>query len=127
MNKANFDSRFFVELFYSRDFDLRRRIEEKRKLKEKYVSAVVVHETYNLSLVRQGREIAKVRATLIKKDFKVIPVDDQIAEGSAELRHKYRLSMGDGMIAATAANWKAVCITDDPYFNQIKEIETAWI
>jgi predicted nucleic acid-binding protein len=35
--------------------------------------------------------------------------------------------MGDSMIAATAFVLKAVCISDDPHFEQIKEIETAWI
>jgi len=35
--------------------------------------------------------------------------------------------MGDSMIAATASILKAVCISDDPHFKQIKEIETTWI
>ena len=95
--------------------------------KNKYISTIVIHEVYNLSLARGGREIAKLRATSMKKDFQAIPVDDQIAQISAELRHKYNLSMGDSMIAATAFTLKAVCITDDPHFKQIKEIETAWI
>ena len=127
MNKATYDSRFFVEFFYSKDQNLRRKIEEERRRKDKYVSTIVIHEVYNLSLARGGREIAKLRATSMKKDFQAIPVDDQIAQISAELRHKYNLSMGDSMIAATAFTLKAVCITDDPHFKQIKEIETAWI
>ena len=127
MNKATYDSRFFVEFFYSKDQNLRRKIEEERRRKDKYISTIVIHEVYNLSLARGGREIAKLRATSMKKDFQAIPVDDQIAQISAELRHKYNLSMGDSMIAATAFTLKAVCITDDPHFKQIKEIETAWI
>jgi predicted nucleic acid-binding protein len=35
--------------------------------------------------------------------------------------------MGDSMIAATAAMLKAVCVSDDPHFKQIKEIETSWV
>ena len=61
------------------------------------------------------------------EEFEIVPVDDQIAQVSAELRHKYQLPMGDSMIAATALMLKAVCITDDPHFKQIKEIQTAWI
>ena len=94
-------------------------------LKEKYVSAIVMHEVFNLSLSRDGREIAKLRTALMSEEFKVVPVDDEIAQVSAELRHKYKLSMGDSMIAATASVLKAVCISDDPHFKQIKEIETA--
>ena len=82
---------------------------------------------YKLSLAREGRETARLRITLMKKDFQVVPVDDQIAQISAELRQKYDLSMGDSMIAATASLLKAVCISDDPHFKQIKEIETTWI
>jgi predicted nucleic acid-binding protein len=127
MNKATYDSRFFVEFFYSKDENLQRKIKEERKRKEKYISTVVIHELYKLSLAREGRETAILRATSMKKDFQVVPVDDQIAQISAELRHKYKLSMGDSMVAATASTLKAVCISDDSRFQQIKEIQTAWI
>jgi predicted nucleic acid-binding protein len=88
---------------------------------------VAIHEFYAISLAREGRETAKLRITIMKKDFEVVPVDDQIAQVSAELRHKYNLSMGDSMVAATALELKAVCISDDLHFRQIKEIKTAWI
>ena len=127
MNKASYDSRFFVEFFYSKSEALHKKLTEEKKRHEKYVSAIVLHEVYKLSLAREGRETAKLRATLIKKDFKVVPVDDQIAQISAEIRHKYNLSMGDSMIAATASILNAVCISDDPHFQQIKEIKTTWI
>ena len=127
MNKANFDSRFFIEFYYSKDQALRQKILEKKRFKDKYVSAIVINEVYNLSLSRDGREVAQLRAISMGKEFQVIPVDDQIAQLSAEFRHKYRLSMGDSMIAATASILKTVCISDDPHFKQIKEIETEWI
>ena len=127
MNKATFDSRFFVEFYYSKDQALRQKMLERKRFKDKYVSAIVIHEVYNLSLSRDGREVAQLRAISMGEEFQVIPVDGQIAQLSAELRHKYRLSMGDSMIAATASFLKAVCISDDPHFKQIKEIETEWI
>jgi predicted nucleic acid-binding protein len=127
MHNATYDSRFFVEFFYSKNEIVHRKLEEEKKRKEKYVSAIVIHEVYKLSLAREGRETARLRASLMKKDFKVVPVDDQIAQISAELRQKYGLSMGDSMIAATASILKAVCISDDTHFKQIKEIETKWI
>jgi len=127
MHKAIYDSMFFIEFFYSKDENLRRKTKEEKGRKEKYVSAVTLHEVYKLSLAREGREVATLRATLMKKDFQVVPVDDQIAQISAELRHKYNLSMGDSMIAATASILKAVCFSDDPHFQQIKEIQTTWL
>ena len=125
-NKMVYDTRFFVESFYSNDESTLKRIRQHKAL-ERYVSAVVIHEVYRLALSREGREIAKIKVTNIKKTFKVVAVDDQIAQLSAEFRHKYQLSMGDSMIAATASTLKAVCITDDPHFKQVNEIETEWI
>jgi predicted nucleic acid-binding protein len=127
MNKAVFDTRFFAELYYSTDETSRLKIKAQKNRREKYVSAVVIHELYRHAITKEGREEAKHKVTDVKQGFEVIPVDAQIAEVSAELRHKYNLSMGDSMIAATAFILKAVCITDDPHFKQIKEIQTAWI
>ena len=127
MNKATYDSRFFVEFYYSKDRALRQKMAEKKRFKDRYVSTIVIHEVYNLFLSKEGRDVAKLRVMSMKEEFQLIPVDDQIAQLSAELRHKYQLSMGDSMIAATSLYLKAVCISDDPHFKQIKEIETTWI
>ncbi len=127
MHKAVYDTRFFIEFFYSKDEKMRRKIREQKKYKEKYTSSVVLHEVYKFTLVQEGRETAKVRTTMMKKDFQIIPVDSQIAEISADLRQRYNLSMGDSMIAATASMLNVVCISDDPHFGKIKEIKTAWI
>ncbi|MGC9345799.1 MAG: PIN domain-containing protein, partial [Candidatus Bathyarchaeales archaeon] len=59
--------------------------------------------------------------------FKTINVDAEIAKTSAELRHKYKISMADSIIAATTLSLKAPCITDDPHLEAIREIKTKWI
>ena len=127
MNRTVYDTRFFVEFFYSKDDEVRRKIKEEKRGGEKYVSTVVIHELYRLTLVGEGRETAALRVTLLKKDFQTVSVDDQIAQVSAEFRQKYNLSMGDSMIAATASILGAVCFSDDPHFGQVKEIKTVWI
>ncbi|MCJ7561184.1 PIN domain-containing protein [Candidatus Bathyarchaeota archaeon] len=127
MSKAVYDTRFFSALYYSKDERLLQRIKEEKRRQEKFISTVVIHEVYRLSLQREGRETAMLRIALLKQDFKVIPVTAEIAEISAELRQKHQLSMGDSMIAATASSLKALCVTDDPHFNRIKEIKTTWI
>lgn len=128
MNKAAvYDTRFFIELYNSKDELTKKKASREKQRKKRCVSAVVVHELYNNSLSKEGRETARLKVAFLKKEFEIIPVDDQVAEVSAELRHKYHLSMGDSMIAATASVLKATCITDDPHFKQIKEIETSWI
>jgi len=127
MNKAVYDTRFFSTLYYSKDERLLRKIREEKRQQEKFISTVVIHEVYRLTLRREGRETATLRIALLKQDFKVIPVTSEIAEFSAELRQRYDLSMGDSMIAATASSLKGVCVSDDPHFKQIKEIKTTWI
>ncbi|MCW4000904.1 MAG: PIN domain-containing protein [Candidatus Bathyarchaeota archaeon] len=127
MNKAVYDTRFFDTLYNSRNEALKKKIQTEKNRNEKYVSTVVIHELYKLTLANEGREIAKLKIEYVKRDFELIPVDDQIAQVSAEFRHKYDLPMGDSMIAATAFVLKAVCISDDPHFQQIKEIKTQWL
>jgi predicted nucleic acid-binding protein len=68
-----------------------------------------------------------LRTTIIEKDFKIINVDIEIAKSSAELRQKYRLSLADSIVAATALAKKATCLTEDPHFKAVSEIKTAWI
>jgi predicted nucleic acid-binding protein len=128
MNKvAVYDTRFFTQLYRSNDDETRKKIRAEMTRKEKYVSPVVIHELYHTSIATDGRETAKTKVAYVKEGFEIIPVDTQIAEISALLRHKYHIPMGDSMIAATALILKAVCITDDQHIKQIKEIQTAWI
>ncbi len=127
MPKTIYDTRFFVELYYSKEEKTLNKIKAEKSRKEKYVSTIVIHEIYELTLTREGRQTAQLRTTLLEQDFKTVPVTAEIAKASAELRHKYKISMGDSIIAATAQGLKATCISDDPHFQKIKEINTKWI
>ena len=127
MHRAVYDTRFFIEFYYSKDDETLQRMKEEKKRRDKFISTVVIHEVYKLTLAREGRETAALRTTLLKQDFKVASVTAEVAEISAELRHKYNLSMADSMIAATVSSLKADCVSDDPHFKHIKEINTIWV
>jgi predicted nucleic acid-binding protein len=128
MSKAVFDTRFFIEHYYSQNqTTLQKTKEELRQTKQRCISTIVIHEIYQLTLQKEGRETAKLRTSLLEKDFKTINVDPKIAKTSAELRHKYKTSMADSIIAATALTLKATCLTDDPHIKTIKEIKTKWL
>ena len=128
MSKTVYDTRFFIEHYYSQDEAiLQKTKEELRQTKERYISTIVIHEIYQLTLQKEGRETAKIRTNLLEKDFKTINVDPKIAKTSAEIRHKYKTSMADSIIAATTLTLKATCLTDDPHLKTIKEIKTKWI
>jgi len=128
MPKAVYDTRFLIEHYYSKDEEvLRKTREEMRKTKERYISVIVIHEVYQLTLEREGRETAILRTNLLGKDFRIVNVDSEIAKTSAELRHKYKTSMADSIIAATSLSLNAICLSDDPHLKAIKEITTKWI
>lgn len=128
MPSATYDTRFFVEHFYSSDPKVTEStVNELRREKDKGVSSVVIHEVYRLTLQKEGRQVASLRVELMGKDFNICPVDKQVAVVSAGLRQKYRIPMADSMIAATAISLKTVCVTDDPHITKIREVRTRWI
>ena len=128
MSKTVYDTRFFIEHYYSKNPEvLQKTKEELRKTKQKYISAIVIHEVYQLTLGREGRETAILRTELLKEDFKIVNVDSEIARNSADLRFKYKIPMADSIIAATCLCLNTSCFSDDPHFKSIKEIKTKWI
>jgi predicted nucleic acid-binding protein len=123
-----YDTRFFVEYFFSTDNSLQ--VQTKHfvaKNKERYVSVATLHELYLLELARRGREIATLRLRGVLDLFRVVGVSLEIAISAAELRHKYRIPLGDSLIAATCQALEGQCVTDDPHFTKVKEIKTLWI
>jgi predicted nucleic acid-binding protein len=128
MSRVVFDTRFFIEHYYSGDQRvLRKTKDEIRRNRSKFVSSIALHEIYWLTLGCEGREVAVLRADLLEKDFRVVDVDAGVARVSAELRHKYGMRLADSVIAATALVLKAVCLSDDPHIRDVREIKTKWI
>ncbi len=128
MSRSVYDTRFFVEFFYSSDDRVlaraRRELETGR---DRLISTIVLHELYRLTLQKEGRSLAKLRTDIMRTHFNTVDVDPRIAVQAAELRHKYRIPMGDSIIAATSQLLKAICVTDDPHFTKMEEIRTRWI
>ena len=123
-----YDTRFFFEHYYSNDnsiLGLTRT--ELLTEKQKFISSIVIHEVYKLTLEKEGKIVAELRTKLLEKDFKTIPVNAKIARLSAVYRHEYRIPLADSIVAATAKVIGARCITDDQHIMQIKEIKTSWI
>ena len=125
MPKSVYDTRFFIEhLLQQRTLTVKEDKEAIRKVKERFVSAIVLHEIYWLTLEQEGQDTATMRSSLIEKDFKIVKVDAEIAKSSAYLRRKYHMGMAESIIAATAQVLKATCLSDDPNFKSVTEIRT---
>src|SRR5271169_1645003 len=88
---AVYDTRFFIESYRTQDEAVRKKISAEKARKRRYTSAVVIHELYKTVIATKGREVAKNQVAYLMQEFDVIPVNSQIAQVSAELRHKYKL------------------------------------
>ena len=125
--RSVYDTRFFVEYFYSDDAGFLRRLKEDlRAVRERMVSALTIHEIHRINLEREGREVATLRSETIRRDFNVVDVDYETAVGSVELRSRHRIPMADSVIAATAQIHGCPVISDDPHFQEIEGLKTRW-
>lgn len=126
-DRSVYDTRFFVEYFYSQDSGFLRRLKEDlRAVRERTVSVLTIHEIHRINLEREGREVAALRSETIRRDFDVKCVDYQTAVRSAELRSRQRIPMADSVIAATAQILKCPVVSDDPHFQEIEDLKTRW-
>jgi predicted nucleic acid-binding protein len=123
-----YDTRFFIEHYYSASEDVQRRTKlELTGNKNKLVSAISIHEVYRLTLSKEGRETAKLRVSLISKDFDIVDVNLAIAVKAAEIQHSKSMPMADSLIAATCLNVNGICVSDDPHFERVEGLSIRWI
>jgi len=128
MPNVVYDTRFFIEHYYSASEEVQRRTKlELTANKKKLISAISIHEIYRLTLNKEGRETAKLRVSLITKDFDVVDVSAAIAVKAAEIRHSRSMPMADSLIAATCLLLNCICVSDDPHFEQVEGLPTRWI
>ena len=125
--RSVYDTRFFVEYFYSSDSGFLKRLKEDlRSVRDREVSVVTIHEIYRIDLEREGREVAKLRSETIRRDFDIADMDYETAIRSAELRSRYGIPMADSVIAATALIHGCPVVSDDPHFQRIEGLKTRW-
>ncbi len=125
--KRLYDTRFFVEYFYSDNTELLRKLkEELRSVKERMVSALTVHEMHRIDLKREGKDVAALRSETIRRDFQTVDVNYAIAVRSAQLRNTHPMPMADSVIAATAQIYECSLFSDDAHFKEIQNLKTTW-
>jgi len=125
--RSVYDTRFFVEYFFSGDPEFLRRLKEDlRSVRDRKVSVVTIHEVYGIDLEREGREVARLRSETIRRDFDIVDMDYETAVRSAELRSRHRIPLADSVIAATAQMHGCPVVSDDPHFQKIEGLKTRW-
>lgn len=126
-DKRLYDTRFFVEYFYSDDQQLVKKLkDELRSANERIVSSLTIHEFHRMVLRTKGKEVATLRSNTIRSDCIVVDVDYAIAVKSAELRNTHPMPMADSVIAATALIEGCPLFTDDAHFKNIVGLKTVW-
>ena len=127
LDRRLFDTRFFVEYFYSDDVEFVKLLkEELRSVKERMVSSLTVHEMHRINLQREGKDVACLRSNAIRGDFRVLDVDYGVAVKSAELRSTNHMPMADSVIAACAQIHDCVLFSDDAHFKEVENLKTKW-
>lgn len=125
--KAVYDTRFFIEYFYSGDPEtLRRFRDDLLATPGRIVSAVTVYETHRIVYTREGRETARHRTRIMERDFQVALLDAQAAADAAEISSAYGTPLADDAIAAAALRHGCPVVTDDPHFKTIRSLKTRW-
>jgi toxin FitB len=125
--KRLYDTRFFVEYFYSNDQLLVKKLKEELKsVNERVVSSLTIHEFHRMVLRTKGKEVAALRSNTIRGDCTVVDVNYTIAVKSAELRNTHPMPMADSVIAATALIEGCPIFTDDAHFKDISGLKTVW-
>ncbi|MGI0080623.1 MAG: PIN domain-containing protein [Nitrososphaerales archaeon] len=125
---SSYDTRFLVELYYSSDRDRQVSIRDiLLRSKPDYISTVALSEIYKLTLEKEGRDVAELRARSLAKDFNLVSVDPEIAIGAAVIKHKHSIPFADSIIASTARVLKIPCYTDDIHFDSIEGVVVKWI
>ncbi len=76
------------------------------------IPAIILTEVYRWMLIN-ANETDGLAAVTAMKQGKVVPLDDQLSILAAEVSHRHKLPLADGVIYATAKNQGSELITQD--------------
>jgi len=125
--RAVYDTRFFIDLFYSTNQSTLTQLREELRLNpRRLVSVVTIYETHRLNQRREGKTVATLRSETIQRDFSVIPLTYELSIYAAQIAEQYRIPLADSVIAATAIHHNAPVVTDDPHFALVEDVKTRW-
>jgi len=125
--KRFYDTRFFMEYFYTKDKTLLSELkQELTSAKIKMVSVLTIHEMHRFDMRYEGKEVATIRSSILRRDFTVVDVNYENAVLSAQLRSKNNMPMADSIIATAAQTYGCTLVSDDAHFKGIPNLKTKW-
>lgn len=118
-----FETRYFWAVFTSRDPEYVKKLRTVFEVsKTRFASSISIYEVYKLTLAQEGKTVADLRTTTMRKQFAIVDVNAEIAEEGARISHKLNVPMADALIMATAKTLRLPCVTDDPHFTAVKKV-----
>jgi len=133
MVKKVVDTRFLIEYFYTKNENVKKKVKQKLleiiKNRQGIIPVIVLSELTSMTCKRRGIEEAKVRYfALLRSGLEIVPIDKDIAYQAGILKCRYpNVPIGDCIIAVVAKKYNANVLTDDPHFDEIKEVKKEWI
>jgi predicted nucleic acid-binding protein len=83
---------------------------------------VVIYEVYRKLMREKGEEIAlEVYGQLART--RIVPLSEELAISAADVGLKFKLSMADAIIYATARSEQARLVTSDKHFKGLEGVE----
>ena len=128
MKGNSYDTRFLIELYYANEEVTKEKVKNVLLVsKPNFLSTAALSEMYKLTLEKEGKDVAEIRANSLAKDFRLVDVDKEIAVQAALIKHKHGIPFADSLIASTAKILRMPCYTDDPHFRGIEGVSPKWI
>jgi len=128
MKGTSYDTRFLIELYYASELAVKAKIKNVLLVsKPNFLSTAALSEIYKLTLEKESKDVAEIRANSLAKDFKLVDVDKDIAVQAALIKHKHGIPFADSLIASTARVLRIPCYTDDAHFHGIEGVASKWI
>jgi predicted nucleic acid-binding protein len=131
--KEVLDTRFLRECFFSNQDASRQKIARRLNSliasNEGILPTIVLAEITKIACALRGKDMAHSRfQALIQSGLQIQGLTPQIAEQAGLLKCQYsNLPMGDCIIAATALLNHARVLSDDPHFDELKEVKRVWV
>ena len=127
MKGNSYDTRFLIELFYAQAAETREKIKGVLVAsRPNFLSTAALSEIYKLTLEKEGRDVADLRANSLARDFKLIDVNRDVAVQAALIKHRHGIPFADSLIASTSRVFGIPCFTDDPHFKGIEGVSLRW-
>jgi len=131
--KEVLDTRFLRECFFSDQDAAKQKIARKLNAliaaNEGILPTIVLAEITQITCALRSKDMAHSRCqALIQSGLQIQDLTPPIAEQAGLLKCQYsKLPMGVCIIAATAMVNHARVLSDDPHFDQLKEVKRNWI